>query len=132
MKKMIRVALLCAIASVSVTLFAQQAPPAGASPQGGQSGAPPADTRLDDMTKAANLTPEQRTKVEAILKKTSESIADSRSKTSNTWNSDAMAQMNAIFVVEEKAILAVLNESQKPKYEAYFTAWKAERAKDKH
>jgi len=132
MKKMIRLALLCAIASVSVTLFAQQAPPAGASPQGGQAGAPPADTRLDDMTKAAKLTPEQRTKVEAILKKTGESIADSRKKTNNVWGPESMALMNSILATEEKSILAVLKEDQKPGYEAYFTAWKAERAKDKH
>jgi hypothetical protein len=40
--------------------------------------------------------------------------------------------MDAIFANEKKSILAVLDESRKPKYEAYFTAWKADRAKDKH
>jgi hypothetical protein len=135
MKSIIRLALLCAVASLSTTLIAQQAPPAGASPQGGapqgSQGAAPT-SRIDDIDKAAKLTPEQRVKVEAILKKTDEAIAASRSKTNNTWGPEAQAMMNEIIANEKKATMEVLNDSQKPGYDAYITAWKAARDKDPH
>jgi hypothetical protein len=132
MNKIIRVALLCAVASLSTAVFAQQAPPAGAPPQGGQAGGGAPTSRIDDIDKAAGLTPAQRTKVEAILKQTDEAQTESREKTKGTWGPEAMAQMDAIFANEKKAILEVLDANQKPKYSAYFDAWKAERAKDKH
>lgn len=111
----------------SVSLLAQQGQPAAGGPGGG-----PGGSRVDAIDQAVTLTASQRTKVEAILQHTTDEMAVSQKRNKDTWNDSVKAEMDKLLMSEKAAILEVLDAAQKPKYEAYFNAWKEERNKDKH
>jgi hypothetical protein len=70
-------------------------------------------------------------KVKAELQKTDEELSAVR-KDFPTWNEDAMTAINKMWARETERMLKVLNDDQKPKYQAWINAWLEERAKDKH
>ena len=122
----------------SMTVSAQQETPPAVAPQAGGQGAPPAgggggggESRFDLINKAVNLTPEQQVKVKAELQKTDEELSVVR-KDFPTWNEEAMTAINKMWARETERMLKVLNDDQKPKYQAWIKAWLEERAKDKH
>jgi len=111
----------------SVSVLAQQGQPGPGGPGGG-----PGGSRLDAINQAVTLTADQRAKVEVILQHTTEEMAAAQKRNKDTWNDSVKAEMDKLLASEKAAILEVLDASQKPKYEAYFNAWKEERNKDKH
>ena len=112
------------------------APPAGA-PQAGGQGAPPpgggggGESRFDLINKAVNLTPEQQLRVKAELQKTDAELSALR-QDFPTWNENARAAIDKMWARETERMLKVLNNDQKPKYQAWIKAWLDERAKDQH
>ena len=83
------------------------------------------------MNTAVGFTSDQIAKVKAILKKSEDDI-DTLKKEMPTWNDEAKAAIDKIWVKERVAILGVLDSSRQKKYETYFKNWTDERAKDKH
>lgn len=125
--------LFLLIVSFSVTGFAQQGPPPGEAPAGGQGQAPPGggESRFDQIKKAVNLSADQEAKVQAVLDQTDEEIAALREEMP-TWNDEAMAAINKIWERETARMLEVLNPDQKPKYKTWITNWLDERSRDSH
>jgi Spy/CpxP family protein refolding chaperone len=124
-----------AIIAFSMTASAQQGnPPAGGAPQAGAQGAAPAgggESRFDLINKAVTLTADQQAKVKAELQKTDEELSSLR-KEFPTWNDAAKAAIDKMWARETERMLKVLNENQKPNYQAWIKAWLAERSKDNH
>lgn len=88
-------------------------------------------SRYDEINKAVGLKPDQQTKVKAITTKSEDDVRVLQ-KEMPTWNAESKAAIDKIWAHERVSILAVLDSSQKPKYERYFKNWTDERAKDKH
>ena len=135
----IRYALIISIVAFSMIAFSMSAsaqqgtPPAGA-PQSGAQGAAPAgggESRFDLINKAVNLTADQQVKVKAELQKTDEDLSSLR-KEFPTWNAEAKAAIDKMWAKETERMLKVLNNDQKPKYQAWIKAWLEERSKDSH
>jgi len=135
----IRHALIISIVAFTMIAFSmiasaqQGTPPAGAPQAGGQGAAPAGggESRFDLINKAVNLTADQQVKVKAELQKTDEELSVLR-KEFPAWNADAKAAIDKMWVRETERMLKVLNDDQKPKYQAWIKAWLEERAKDQH
>jgi protein CpxP len=113
---------LCTLVLGSATLHAQDTPPPPPSgeqgpPPGGQGGRMNPERQLEMMTKALNLTPDQVAQVKTIQ-------ADNRKETMALREDTATPQdqkrekMMAMRAASEAKIRAVLNDDQKPKYDA--------------
>jgi len=140
----IRYALIISIVAFSMIIFSMSAsaqqgtPPAGAPQSGGQGAAPAGgggggggESRFDLINKAVNLTADEQVKVKAELKKTDDELSSLR-KEFPTWNADAKAAIDKMWARETERMLKVLNNDQKPKYQAWIKAWLEERSKDSH
>jgi len=125
--------LFLVVLSFSITGFAQQGPPAGAPPAGGQGQAPPGggESRFDLIKKAVDLTADQVEKVQAVLKQSEEEVS-ALQKEMPTWNDESKAAIDKIWERETARMLEVLTADQKPKYETWIKSWLEERSRDSH
>jgi hypothetical protein len=120
--------------AISMPSSAQQGPPPAGAPQAGGQGAAPAgggESRFDLINKAVNLSADQQVKVKAELQKTDEELSSLR-KEFSTWNAEAKAAIDKMWVKETERMIKVLDKDQKPKYEAWIKSWLEERSKDSH
>ena len=130
--KIIKHALCIGLAFASAAAFAQQGPPPGGPPPAGAASPAKAnESRLQAISKAADLTADQQIKVRAILQQSAEELSAMRRELP-IWNDEAKAAIDKLWVKERARILAVLVSEQKPTYETYMDNWLAERAKDAH
>jgi hypothetical protein len=88
-------------------------------------------SRFDAISLAIGLHSDQISTVKGIVQKSEDDVGGLK-KEMPTWNDQAKAAIDEIWAREHTAILAVLNDDQKPKYEKYFKDWTEARARDKH
>jgi len=114
--------VLCTLVLGTAALHAQDTPPTPPSgeqgpPGGGPGGRMNPERQLDMMTKALNLAPDQVAQIKTIQ-------ADNRKETmalredSATPQDQKREKMMAMRAASEAKIRAILNDDQKPKYDA--------------
>lgn len=86
------------------------------------------ESRFDRINKEINLTAAQQVKIKAELQKTDEEFWR-LSQDYPVWNAEAQAAVNKMWASETARMLKVLNDAQKPKYQAWIHAWLEEKSK---
>lgn len=113
---------LCTLGLGSATLHAQDAPPPPPSqeqgpPPGGPGGRMNPERQLEMMTKALNLSPDQVAQIKTIQADNRKEMMALR-EDSATPQDQKREKMMALRTAGEAKIRAVLNDDQKPKFDA--------------
>ena len=115
--RMMSLAVLCAAFIFAVSAFAQEQGAAGQeqqAPRRGMMQSP--QERLDAMTKALNLTDDQKAKIKPILENETKQMQDMRANTEMS-REDRMTKRRDIMTKTNDDIKAVLTDEQKKKFD---------------
>ncbi|HEY2496996.1 MAG TPA: hypothetical protein VGK24_08000 [Candidatus Angelobacter sp.] len=120
--KPMRLIILFAACLFTMAAIAQQNPPSqenGDHKHGGQmhQGMPSVDDHVKDLTTKLNLTPDQQTKMKAILEDTHQQ-ADSVMKDQSMSKEDKQAKMKELHESAKTKARDILTDDQKPKFDA--------------